>query len=118
MYHFHRDKDPFLVPPAALDRTRPSPAKTSLEDEMRKAEQRGGEEGDRQEEKVEAVGEKGGEQGEEDGDRDSLEWELRNTESVFSELSELSRDYVESVDQGASVRGWRLHKHSVSLVTP
>lgn len=36
---------------------------------------------------------------------DSLEWELRNTDSVFSELSELSRDYVESVDRGASVRG-------------
>ncbi|XP_062321743.1 C-Jun-amino-terminal kinase-interacting protein 4 [Osmerus eperlanus] len=82
------------------------PAKTSLEDEMRKAEQRGGEEGDRQEEKVEAVGETDVEQQrEEDGDRDSLDWELRNTESVFSELSELSRDYVESVDQGASVRG-------------
>lgn len=36
---------------------------------------------------------------------DSMEWELRNTDSVFSELSELSRDYVETVDQGASVRG-------------
>eukprot|EP00064_Thunnus_orientalis_P009565 superscaffoldBa00001224_g9589 len=35
----------------------------------------------------------------------SMEWELRNTDSVFSELSELSRDYVESVDRGASVRG-------------
>ncbi|KAL4616722.1 C-Jun-amino-terminal kinase-interacting protein 4-like isoform X2 [Arapaima gigas] len=42
---------------------------------------------------------------EEDDDDDSLEWELRNTDSVFSELSELSREYVESVDQGASVRG-------------
>lgn len=36
---------------------------------------------------------------------DSMEWELRNNDSVFSELSELSRDYVESVDRGASVRG-------------
>lgn len=36
---------------------------------------------------------------------DSLEWELRNTDSVFSELSELSQDYVESVDRGASIRG-------------
>jgi len=36
---------------------------------------------------------------------DSMEWELRNTDSVFSELSELSRDYVDSVDQGASIRG-------------
>ncbi|KAI1885838.1 hypothetical protein AGOR_G00207900 [Albula goreensis] len=42
---------------------------------------------------------------EEEEDRESLEWELRNTDSVFSELSELSRDYVESVDRGASVRG-------------
>ncbi|KAJ8355022.1 hypothetical protein SKAU_G00225890 [Synaphobranchus kaupii] len=42
---------------------------------------------------------------EEEEDRDSLEWELRNTDSVFSELSELSRDFVDSVDRGASVRG-------------
>lgn len=40
-----------------------------------------------------------------DSDSDCLEWDLRNTESVFSELSELSREYVENVDQGASVRG-------------
>ncbi|XP_050987627.1 C-Jun-amino-terminal kinase-interacting protein 4 isoform X1 [Labeo rohita] len=39
-----------------------------------------------------------------DNDSDSLEWELRNTDSVFSELSELSREYVENVDQGACVR--------------
>ncbi|KAL0172698.1 hypothetical protein M9458_033009, partial [Cirrhinus mrigala] len=31
-----------------------------------------------------------------DNDSDSLEWELRNTDSVFSELSELSREYVEN----------------------
>lgn len=36
---------------------------------------------------------------------DSLGLEMRNTDSVFSELSELSRHYLESVDQGASVRG-------------
>lgn len=36
---------------------------------------------------------------------DSLGLEMRNTDSVFSELSELSRYYLESVDQGASVRG-------------
>lgn len=41
---------------------------------------------------------------EEDG---GVELEQRNTDSVFSELSELSRHYVESVDQGASVRGKR-----------
>lgn len=46
-----------------------------------------------------------GKEGQEVEEDDSLEWELRNTDSVFSELSELSRDYVESVDQGASVRG-------------
>ncbi|XP_056142785.1 C-Jun-amino-terminal kinase-interacting protein 4 [Lampris incognitus] len=42
---------------------------------------------------------------EEEEEDDGMEWELRNTDSLFSELSELSRDYVESVDQGASVRG-------------
>lgn len=39
-----------------------------------------------------------------DDDMGSLDWHLRNTESLYSELSELSREYVESVDQGASVR--------------
>lgn len=37
--------------------------------------------------------------------QNSLEWETRNTDSVFSELSELSDDYIESVDQGVGVRG-------------
>ncbi len=50
-------------------------------------------------------GEKTKEEEEMDSDSDCLEWELRNTDSVFSELSELSREYVENVDQGASVRG-------------
>ena len=45
---------------------------------------------------------------EEEEEEDSLEQELRNTDSVFSELSELSRDYVDSVDHGASVRGMSL----------
>ncbi|XP_067305254.1 C-Jun-amino-terminal kinase-interacting protein 4 isoform X2 [Pseudorasbora parva] len=49
-------------------------------------------------------GEKSQEEEEMDSDSDCLEWELRNTDSVFSELSELSREYVETVDQGASVR--------------
>ncbi|XP_042628200.1 C-Jun-amino-terminal kinase-interacting protein 4-like isoform X2 [Cyprinus carpio] len=49
-------------------------------------------------------GEKTKEEEEMDSDSDCLEWELRNTDSVFSELSELSREYVENVDQGASVR--------------
>ncbi|XP_028281993.1 C-Jun-amino-terminal kinase-interacting protein 4 isoform X2 [Parambassis ranga] len=71
---------------------------TSLEDEIRemeehKLEERKGGEIKEKDEEVEV---------EED---DRMEWELRNNDSVFSELSELSRDYVESVDQGASVRG-------------
>ncbi|XP_057196636.1 C-Jun-amino-terminal kinase-interacting protein 4 [Triplophysa rosa] len=39
-----------------------------------------------------------------DDDTGILDWNLRNTDSLYSELSELSREYVESVDQGASVR--------------
>ncbi|XP_070767740.1 C-Jun-amino-terminal kinase-interacting protein 4 [Enoplosus armatus] len=77
---------------------------TSLEDEMGEVDQKEGE----MERKVKE--EQGGERQEKDEEEeveedDSMEWELRNTDSVFSELSELSRDYVESVDQGASVRG-------------
>lgn len=41
---------------------------------------------------------------------DSMELEMRNTDSVFSELSELSRHYLESVDQGASLRGKVIRK--------
>ncbi|XP_034030498.1 LOW QUALITY PROTEIN: C-Jun-amino-terminal kinase-interacting protein 3 [Thalassophryne amazonica] len=44
------------------------------------------------------------EQGHEEED-DSVEWDLRNTDSLFSELSELSHDYVESVDRGVGARG-------------
>lgn len=66
--------------------------KTSMEEEMK------------EEEEKEEGGAKQENEGEEE-DMGSLEWELRNTESVFSELSELSREYIESVDQGASVRG-------------
>lgn len=77
---------------------------TSLEDEMREVEEeREGEKECKIEEQKEGeMKEKAEEEVEED---DSMEWELRNTDSVFSELSELSRDYVESVDRGASVRG-------------
>ncbi|XP_054477266.1 C-Jun-amino-terminal kinase-interacting protein 4 isoform X2 [Anoplopoma fimbria] len=76
--------------------------KTSVEDEIRHVE-----ENERKEEEVQ-----GGERQEKDKEEeveveedDSLEFKLRNNDSVFSELSELSLDYVESVDQGASVRG-------------
>lgn len=58
-----------------------------------------------EEEQMEGRQEKKEVEEEEVEEDDSLEWEMRNTDSVFSELSELSRDYVESVDQGASVRG-------------
>ncbi|XP_059196265.1 C-Jun-amino-terminal kinase-interacting protein 4 isoform X2 [Centropristis striata] len=76
-------------------------SETSMEDELKEVEEK--------EHKIEEVS--GGQRQEKDQEEDeveeddSMEWELRNTDSVFSELSELSRDYVESVDQGASVRG-------------
>lgn len=59
------------------------------------------------EEKHKEHKEQGGEKPEDDdGEEDGgVELEQRNTDSVFSELLELSHDYVESVDQGASVRG-------------
>lgn len=41
---------------------------------------------------------------------DGMGLEMRNTDSVFSELSELSRHYLESVDQGASLRGKVIRK--------
>lgn len=66
--------------------------KLDVEEEKREA---NGREKDRQVEEEE-------EDVEED---DSLGLEMRNTDSVFSELSELSRHYLESVDQGACVRG-------------
>ncbi|TSK34831.1 C-Jun-amino-terminal kinase-interacting protein 4 [Bagarius yarrelli] len=68
----------------------------SLEEEIRPIEERGeyNEEGLQEDEK-----------GDKEKDLDSLEWEIRNTDSVFSELSELSQEYVESVDHGVSLRG-------------
>ncbi|XP_045555839.1 C-Jun-amino-terminal kinase-interacting protein 4 isoform X1 [Salmo salar] len=74
--------------------------KTSMGEEIKEVEEKEGEE---EEEKKEEGAKQ--EKEDEEEDMDSLEWELRNTESVFSELSELSREYIESVDQGASVRG-------------
>ncbi|XP_016300127.1 C-Jun-amino-terminal kinase-interacting protein 4-like [Sinocyclocheilus anshuiensis] len=81
-------------------KTATSELNSSLFDEMKQA----------QEDKREVVEDQKVEDGEKteeedmDSDSDCLEWELRNTDSVFSELSELSREYVENVDQGASVR--------------
>ncbi|XP_034409069.1 C-Jun-amino-terminal kinase-interacting protein 4 isoform X2 [Cyclopterus lumpus] len=73
----------------------------SVEEEMREVEERecqgeevqGGEKQEKVKEEVEV---------EED---DCMEYKLRNNDSVFSELSDLSLDYLESVDRGASVRG-------------
>ncbi|TKS82178.1 C-Jun-amino-terminal kinase-interacting protein 4 [Collichthys lucidus] len=81
---------------------------TSLEDEMGEAEEKEGEKEHKAEEVQEGEEQEKDnkkEEGEEMEEDDSIEWELRNTDSVFSELSELSHDYVESVDRGASVRG-------------
>ncbi|XP_077576820.1 C-Jun-amino-terminal kinase-interacting protein 4 [Stigmatopora nigra] len=75
---------------------------TSLEDELKKDESEEENGGGPQEPPKEK---EGNEHEDEDLEEDGLEWELRNTDSVFSELSELSQDFVESVDQGASVRG-------------
>ncbi|XP_054903723.1 C-Jun-amino-terminal kinase-interacting protein 4 [Poeciliopsis prolifica] len=55
--------------------------------------------------KGDEVKEKNQKDGDEMDEDDCIEWDLRNTDSVFSELSELSRDYLESVDRGASIRG-------------
>ncbi|XP_076010757.1 C-Jun-amino-terminal kinase-interacting protein 4 isoform X2 [Genypterus blacodes] len=77
--------------------------KASLEDEIRKMEEK--EKGEKESKEDKGQGAEVQETDEEETEEeDSMEWELRNTDSVFSELSELSRDYVASVDHGASVR--------------
>ncbi|XP_034067322.1 C-Jun-amino-terminal kinase-interacting protein 4 isoform X4 [Gymnodraco acuticeps] len=101
--HFHGSGD--ASTPVRPNSKEGDVLETSVEEEMRQVEEKegqveeekGGEgkEKDKQEEEEE----------EEEEEDDSMEWDLRNTDSVFSELSELSRDYVESVDRGASVRG-------------
>ncbi|XP_055759169.1 C-Jun-amino-terminal kinase-interacting protein 4-like isoform X3 [Salvelinus fontinalis] len=83
--------------PVRADAKEPIRDKTSMGEEIKEVAEKEGEKEEKKEE--------GAKQEMEDEDMDSLEWELRNTESVFSELSELSREYIESVDQGASVRG-------------
>lgn len=88
---------------------RPNKDETAIEDSNTSLEQEMTEEEEEKELKVEEGNremiQENGKEGQEVEEDDSLEWELRNTDSVFSELSELSRDYVESVDRGASVRG-------------
>ncbi|XP_049336069.1 C-Jun-amino-terminal kinase-interacting protein 4 isoform X1 [Astyanax mexicanus] len=78
----------------------------SLEEEIRqKQEEEAGEENEEDRE-LKHDGEEDEEEKEDEKNLDVLEWEmLRNTDSVFSELSELSREYAESVDHGVSVRG-------------
>ncbi|XP_071396468.1 C-Jun-amino-terminal kinase-interacting protein 4 isoform X2 [Centroberyx affinis] len=80
-------------------------SKTSLEEEMREVVEKEGEEEQKEEEGQGGEKQERNEEEVEVEEDDSMEWELRNTDSVFSELSELSRDYVETVDHGASVRG-------------
>ncbi|KAM6968361.1 C-Jun-amino-terminal kinase-interacting protein 3 [Aplochiton taeniatus] len=81
------------------------PTQTNLDEEMRLV--AASVKGEEEEKKEAMEGEGERRDNEEDVEEldSSMEWEQRNTDSVFSELSELSRDYVESVDQGASVRG-------------
>lgn len=83
-------------------KTTSSESSSSLFEELNQVQVKEKEANDDQKAKDEKTEEK-----EEDVDDDtgSLDWNLRNTDSLFSELSELSREYVESVDQGASVRG-------------
>ncbi|XP_030640369.1 C-Jun-amino-terminal kinase-interacting protein 4 [Chanos chanos] len=82
-------------------------ANSSLEEELGAAQEPGGQAGEEEEGGImmEKTKDEEEEKGHDADDDDSLEWEMRNTDSVFSELSELSREYLESVDQGASVRG-------------
>ncbi|XP_042164218.1 C-Jun-amino-terminal kinase-interacting protein 4-like isoform X2 [Oncorhynchus tshawytscha] len=87
--------------PVRADAKEPIRDKTSMGEEIKEVEEK---EGEKEEEEKKEEGAKQEKEDEEE-DMDSLEWELRNTESVFSELSELSQEYIESVDQGASVRG-------------
>ncbi|XP_066539607.1 C-Jun-amino-terminal kinase-interacting protein 4 isoform X2 [Hoplias malabaricus] len=80
--------------------------KQNLEEEMRHNEENEGGGDDEEEREQENEGEEHEEDKEEEKNLDRLEWEMiRNTDSVFSELCELSRDYAESVDHGVSVRG-------------
>ncbi|XP_037311093.2 C-Jun-amino-terminal kinase-interacting protein 4 isoform X1 [Pungitius pungitius] len=73
-------------------------SENSVDDEIREVEARVSKAG-------EVQGAERLEKDQEEEEDDSLECELRNNDSVFSELSDLSLDYVESVDRGASVRG-------------
>ncbi|XP_021445592.2 C-Jun-amino-terminal kinase-interacting protein 4 [Oncorhynchus mykiss] len=88
--------------PVRADAKEPIRDKTSTGEEIKEVEEKEGEKKEEEEKKEEGAKQ---EKEDEEEDMDSLEWELRNTESVFSELSELSQEYIESVDQGASVRG-------------
>lgn len=90
--------------------TQPDP---SLKDEIKEVKMEESEEKHKQDE------EQGGETAEAKDDEEDggVALEQRNTDSVFSELLELSHDYVQSVDHGASVRG-ELLSQSLSLQLP
>nr|XP_057912274.1 C-Jun-amino-terminal kinase-interacting protein 4 isoform X2 [Doryrhamphus excisus] len=89
--HFHGSLDEAGALAEAYD--------TSLEDELKEDEVEAGGTG------AETLEEEEDEEEDEKEEEDGMEWEQRNTDSVFSELSELSQDLVESVDRGASIRG-------------
>ncbi|XP_020502373.2 C-Jun-amino-terminal kinase-interacting protein 4 isoform X2 [Labrus bergylta] len=100
-FHCCKDASTPVTGPNTIEPLRKDSEK-SLEDEIGEVEETEPEAEVVQEGERQGKAEEQEEEGEED---DGMEWELRNTDSVFSELSELSRDYLESVDQGASVRG-------------
>lgn len=91
----------------------------SLKDEIGEVEKEEEEEEGETKEKHKENEERGGEE-REDKDAEEgggVEPEQRNTDSVFSELFELSHDYVASVDQGASVRGELRRRPPVAAVS-
>ncbi|XP_055019994.1 C-Jun-amino-terminal kinase-interacting protein 4 isoform X2 [Boleophthalmus pectinirostris] len=91
--------------PVSLEEQPGDTFETSMEDEIRKEQENEEESDPKEQQESSRETKEEDEEEEEESEDEELEFELRNTDSVFSELSELSRDYLESVDQGASVRG-------------
>lgn len=81
-----------------------------MDDDIGEGEEKEGEKKHKVEEEQGGERQEKDEEEEEVEEDDSMESHVRNTDSVFSELSELNRDYVESVDRGASVRGKLIKK--------
>ncbi|XP_055083708.1 C-Jun-amino-terminal kinase-interacting protein 3 isoform X2 [Periophthalmus magnuspinnatus] len=103
--HFHGGVRSRVSIPVNLEEQPGNTFETSLEDEIRKDQEKEEESDPKEQEASGSKTKEVDEEEEEESEDEELEFELRNTDSVFSELSELSRDYLESVDQGASVRG-------------